>query len=236
MRCDEDCSDLVTAAASTLQWASPPLPRGVSLASYTPTLLALRRSLDQAASSPPSDTPYRRAPSHYTRAALQTVADFMDKPAAKCWLEKLAYMQSEQGFPAIVETLKHFMLMLGADDRVTASSTVRGADFVDCTVGHFSIVCAIVQEELEKAAGIKPQGRTGLSGGIYTEFSAEVPRADRFLPIHNAPARGLRLIDGGDEYRGQLDADESPELLEEKEIDVSALEAGIVDPIEDAQD
>lgn len=171
-----------------------------------------------------------------TGASLQSVADVMDKPTADNWLADAAYMTSEQGFSAIVETLKQFMTVLGASARVVAGRNVGDNDYVDCTLGHFAIVCAIVRGELEKAAGVKPQRRTGLAGGIYAEFAAEVPLADEFLPMHDVAASGLRLVDGGDENRGKLDADESAELLEEEAIDMSALEAGVVDGTDDAED
>lgn len=173
----------------------------------------------------------KRVPS----ASQQSVLDVMDKPTAEGWLKDCAYMTSEQGFRAIIETLKQFMVLVGAESRVVASPNVGGNEYVNCTVGHFSIVCAIVRGELEKAAGIKPQRRNGLSGGIFSEFSAEVARADDFLPMHDVPANGLRLVDGGDEARGKLDAEESLELLEEESIDMSAAEAGVIDAIDDAE-
>ncbi|KAK1868783.1 hypothetical protein I4F81_011266 [Pyropia yezoensis] len=169
-------------------------------------------------------------------ADLQVVADLMDKATAEGWLHEEGYIESDQGYPAMVETVKQFMLMLGAGKRVVASKTVGGGEYVDCTVGHVSIVSAIVRGELEKAAGMKPQRRAGLAGGIYTEFAAEVPRLDDLLPMHDLPARGFRLVDGGDDDRGKLDKDdlvESEELLEEEALDVAALEAGLVDAMEE---
>lgn len=169
---------------------------------------------------------------------LQVVADLMDKATAEEWLNDLTYITSEEGYPAMLATLKQFMIMLGAETRVVASKNVGGGEYVDCTVGHVSIVCAIIRGELEKAAGIKPQRRTGLAGGIYTEFAAEVPRVDECLPMHDLPARGLRLVDGGDDDRGQLAKDEyveAPEILEEEALDMAAFDAGLVDAMEDME-
>ncbi|KAK1859096.1 hypothetical protein I4F81_001694 [Pyropia yezoensis] len=169
-------------------------------------------------------------------ADLQTVADLMDKPTAEGWLLNNRYIESDEGYPAMVETVKQFMLKVGASKRVVTSKNVGVGEYVDCTVGHVSIVSAIIRGELEKAAGIKPQRRSGLAGGIYAEFAAEVPRLDDFLPMHDVPARGLRLVDGGDDDRGKLDKDdyvETDEVLQEEALDMAALEAGVVEAMEE---
>ncbi|KAK1864241.1 hypothetical protein I4F81_006791 [Pyropia yezoensis] len=169
-------------------------------------------------------------------ADWQTVADLMDKPTADNWLLNNSYIESDEGNPAMVETVEQFMLKVGASKRVVASKNVGGGEYVDCTVGHVSIVCAIILGELEKAAGIKPPRRNGLASGVYAEFAVEVPRQDDFLPMHDLPAGGLRLVDGGDEDRGKLDKDdyvETDELLQEEAIDMAAVEAGVVEAMEE---
>eukprot|EP00170_Pyropia_yezoensis_P001207 contig_5370_g1211 len=160
----------------------------------------------------------------------------MDKPTADNWLLNNSYIESDEGNPAMVETVEQFMLKVGASKRVVASKNVGGGEYVDCTVGHVSIVCAIILGELEKAAGIKPPRRNGLASGVYAEFAVEVPRQDDFLPMHDLPAGGLRLVDGGDEDRGKLDKDdyvETDELLQEEAIDMAAVEAGVVEAMEE---
>lgn len=171
-----------------------------------------------------------------TAAELQIEADLMHKNTAEGWLKDDRYIISDEGYPAMIETVKQSMLKVGAGKRVVVSNNVGVGEYVDCTAGYVSLVCAIVRRELEKAAGIKPQRRTGLAGGIYTEFAAEGPRLDNFLPMHDLPARGLRIVDGGDEDRGKFDNDDSvetDELLEEEALDMAALEAGVVEDMEE---
>ncbi|KAK1864216.1 hypothetical protein I4F81_006766 [Pyropia yezoensis] len=162
-------------------------------------------------------------------------------PARKCHtapvrVRSLLMRSRSHTLQAYKEVTIPFMLKVGASKRVVASKNVGGGEYVDCTVGHVSIVCAIILGELEKAAGIKPPRRNGLASGVYAEFAVEVPRQDDFLPMHDLPAGGLRLVDGGDEDRGKLDKDdyvETDELLQEEAIDMAAVEAGVVEAMEE---
>lgn len=169
---------------------------------------------------------------------LDLFAELLDKQTALKWLHDLDYMKSELGFPAIWKTLISFMELLGASNRVVEPGNVGGTPFVDCTLGHVALVGAIVRAVLEKSAGIKPARRTGLAGGIFTEFAAEVVRVHAYMPPHNLPYRGICLVDGADSRRAQLkvgEDDMEEEYLEEEELNLAGLDPAVLAVLDDTE-
>lgn len=167
-------------------------------------------------------------------------AEIKDEPAfskelSDAWLKDLAYMKSAKGFLAILEALMKLLRVLGVSDRIVQPKDVGGAPYIDCTFGHFALVCAIIRAVFEKASGLKAKRRSGLAGGIFIEFSAEVRRCHEFLPADNLPHRGLRLLDGHDTERASLDdaVDVESDVLEEEDLDMAALDGDLVDAMDD---
>lgn len=142
-------------------------------------------------------------------------------------------MKSDKGFPASMKAVAKLLVLLGASYRVVVPKDVGATLYVDCTLGHFALVCAVIRSELETLAGRKAMRRCGLAGGIFQEFKNEAMIADEFLPKHENVLNGLRLVDGGHAgratLRDQQEEKEKPadgELLEEEELTLDDLDLG----------
>lgn len=174
------------------------------------------------------------------RKRAGAAAEIKDEPAfseelSNAWLKDLAYMKSAKGFLAILEALMKLLRVLGVSDRIVQPKDVGGAPYIDCTLGHFALVSAIIRAVFEKASGLKAKRRRGLAGGIFIEFSAEVSRCHEFLPADNLPHRGLRIVDGHDPERANIDdvVEVESEVLEEEDLDMAALDGDLADAMDD---
>lgn len=130
------------------------------------------------------------------------------------------------------------IVFLGCSDHVVEPVGPGDVAYVNCTMGHFALVCAIIRAVLEKAAGIKPLRRSGLAGGIFAEISNEVRRVHEFLPKDNIPSNGLRLMDGADPRRAILEEEvipdpETSEFLEEEGVDMDDFEDNLDDALDE---
>lgn len=162
-------------------------------------------------------------------AAAEEQASTFEKATAEALLFNGSFMQSDVGFPASVTMVVKLVDLLGASYRIIKPAGAGVTPYVDCTLGHFALVCAVIRGVFEKLVGIKAMRRSGLAGGIYQEYKNEVSIADAFLPKHNRAEKGMLLVDGhlpgrallGDEEEAPPsgDTDELDEELEEEELE-----------------
>lgn len=149
------------------------------------------------------------------------------KETSDAWLKDGKYVKSAKGFSAIVKALIKLMLLLGVSYRVVTPSDLGADPHVECTLGHFALVSAIMRGVFEKLSGIKAKRRCGLAGGIFQEFKKEVGLVHDFLPMHDRVENKLRLVDGSKDGRANLGAtsesDEDMEELEEEELTLDDL-------------
>lgn len=146
----------------------------------------------------------------------------VDMAISDAWLKNEQYMKSAKGFATIVKALIKLMNLIGVSYGVVTPKDVGATPYVDCTLRHFALICAMICNVFEKISRVKALRRCGVAVGIFQKYKVEVGISQEFLPTHGKVENGLRLVDGAHAGRGNLGTSSaSDEELDELEEELS---------------